>query len=224
MGVIKSAERSVATEILQLVRAKIKVIQILASCVLILSIYQPLFSQHLDRLKLFDEKRQNHQKSAMLTLGTWATINITSGLILQNNTSGTDKYFHQMNAGWNAVNLGIAALGYWRASQFNSPDRSFSEAWKKYEGYQKSLLFNAGLDVGYMAGGLYLIERSRRYDGKKADQRKGWGQSILLQGAFLFTFDLVAYLSSRKLAKNVRPYMILDAPTQSTQIGIHFSF
>lgn len=198
--------------------------RILTICIFILLAHQLVWTQGIDRLKTFDESRQKHQKTAMLTLGTWATINITGGLILQNNASGSEKYFHQMNAGWNAVNLGIAALGYWRASQSNSSDISFSESWRKYEGYQKSLLFNAGLDVGYMAGGLYLMERSRRYDGNKADQRKGWGQSILLQGAFLFTFDLVAYLSSRKLARNIRPYMILDAPTQSTQVGIHISF
>lgn len=54
---------------------------------------------------------------------------------------------------------------------------------------QKILLFNAGLDVGYMLGGVYLLERGKR-EVKNAERLRGFGRSILLQGAFLFVFDL----------------------------------
>ena len=51
-------------------------------------------------------------------------------------------------------------------------------------------LFNAGLDVGYMATGAYLWERGIRKDSRGL---KGYGQSLILQGGFLFTFDLIMY-------------------------------
>ncbi|SRR6056297_1085555 len=191
--------------------------------ILVLEAFSFIYSQSFDQTLMFDKKRQKHEKRAMLTLGGWAAINMTGGLILQSNTSGSGKYFHQMNAGWNAVNFGIAALGYWRASRTKS-NSEFSEAWKKYERYQKSLLFNAGLDLGYIAGGFYLKERSRRYENGNADRFEGWGQSIILQGAFLFTFDIIAYLSSQKIAKDVRPYMIIDGQQQSAQIGLRINF
>ena len=180
-------------------------------------------AQSIETLRVFNDKRETHQKNAMLTLGSWAAINITGGLILQNNSTGSQKYFHQMNAGWNTINLGIAALGYWRASR-TQDQKTFASSWKKFEGYQKSLLFNAGLDMGYVAGGFYLIERSRRFNDTKSKQFNGWGRSIILQGAFLFGFDIVAYLTSNKIAKNVRPYMILDSSTKSAQIGFRINF
>ena len=41
-------------------------------------------------------------------------------------------------------------------------------------------------------GGLYLTERAKRPD-VNSDQLKGFGNSIMLQGAFLMVFDLVNY-------------------------------
>jgi hypothetical protein len=48
------------------------------------------------------------------------------------------------------------------------------------------------LDVGYMAAGAYLIERSKS-SLKNPEQMKGFGQAIIVNGAFLFAFDLVNY-------------------------------
>jgi hypothetical protein len=41
-------------------------------------------------------------------------------------------------------------------------------------------------------GGLYLTERAKRPD-VNSDQLKGFGRSIMLQGAFLMVFDLANY-------------------------------
>jgi hypothetical protein len=171
----------------------------------------------------FEENRKQHQKRATLALGTWSVINIGGGLVLQEKHTGSEKYFHQMNAGWNIVNLGIAAVGFWKAARSNSKS-TFDTAWNEYESYRKTLLFNAGLDVGYMMGGLYLMERSNRFRGRKADRNEGWGKSILLQGAFLFGFDLVAYFTSRKMGERIRPYMKLELPSQGAQLGMRISF
>ena len=47
---------------------------------------------------------------------------------------------------------------------------------------------NAALDLGYMAGGLYLKERGLR---RENDRLVGFGKSVILQGAFLMAFDAI---------------------------------
>ncbi|MCB0846751.1 MAG: hypothetical protein KDE26_26060, partial [Bacteroidetes bacterium] len=61
---------------------------------------------------------------------------------------------------------------------------------------EKILLFNAGLDLAYIASGAYLIERSKTNPANagRAEQFNGYGQSLILQGGFLFVFDLTAFL------------------------------
>lgn len=156
-----------------------------------------------DSFEHWNESRLQHQNTAMTVLGSWAIINITGGLILQSKSNGEIKYFHQMNAGWNIVNAGIAGLSLIRSLKEKSNSADFNSFVKKLEGFQRALLFNAGLDVGYVAGGLYLMERSNREI--KPDRLRGFGKSIALQGAFLLAFDLAAYFSSKKFNKQIVP-------------------
>ena len=145
----------------------------------------------------FNVARINHQKQAMLALGGWAMTNIGVSAALRGRHSGAEKYFHDMNIYWNVVNLGIAGLGYYTAMRENPEAYSAFTTAAKHYSFQKVLLFNAGLDIGYMLGGLYLTERAKR-GGERADQLKGFGKSVILQGGFLFAFDLVNYyISSR---------------------------
>ncbi len=140
----------------------------------------------------FNQQRLNRQKTGMLVLGGWAVANIAGGLVLQNNTDGSDKYFHLMNAGWNGVNLAIAGLGYYGAMNSDPSSLDLMGTIQEQYKFQKILLFNAGLDIGYMAGGLYLMERSKNTV-NNPERLKGFGRSIILQGGFLFAFDLVNY-------------------------------
>jgi hypothetical protein len=50
--------------------------------------------------------------------------------------------------------------------------------------------------MAYMAGGAYLIERSKNTE-KNPERLRGFGESIILQGAFLFAFDIGTYLVHR---------------------------
>lgn len=143
-------------------------------------------------LEDFNRNRLQKQKTGMLILGGWAVGNIATGLIMTNRTEGSDQYFHAMNAGWNAVNLVIAGFGYYGALKADPASFDLYQTVQEQHKFQKILLFNAGLDIGYMAGGLYLIERSKNTD-KNPERLRGFGQSIILQGGFLFAFDLVNY-------------------------------
>ena len=136
-----------------------------------------------------DIKRVEIQKNGMLVLGSWAALNIGSSLIFSRNTIGTKKYFHQMNGYWNTINLVLAAGSYLTAE---ANAGNLAELLLQQSGIEKILLFNAALDLGYMMGGAYLIERSKN-SAKNPQRLKGFGQSVILQGGFLFAFDLIMY-------------------------------
>lgn len=145
----------------------------------------------------FNQNRLQKQKTGMIVLGSWAVGNIAAGLAFRSRTSGSDHYFHTMNGAWNAVNLGIAALGYWSAARTDPATLGLFESVEEHYKFQKILLFNAGLDVGYVLGGAYLIERAKT-NTKNPERLKGFGQSIILQGTFLFVFDLVNFFVHQK--------------------------
>jgi hypothetical protein len=167
--------------------------RLLLSLTFLLCCYGGLQAQGLDASLLeFNQQSLNHQKTAMLTLGGWAVANIAAGAALQGSAEGSTKQFHRMNALWNGVNLAIAGFGYYSALKSDPAAWDLATSLGKHQGFQKVLLFNAGLDVGYIMGGLYLTERAKRPD-VNSDQLKGFGQSIMLQGAFLMAFDLVNY-------------------------------
>lgn len=140
----------------------------------------------------FNQRELNHHKTAMLALGGWAVANIGTGLALRGSAEGVTREFHTMNALWNTVNLGIAGFGYWSAVSSDPAGWDLATSLSKQRNFQKVLLFNAGLDVGYIVGGLYLTERAKRPD-VNGDRLEGFGNGILLQGAFLMAFDLVNY-------------------------------
>jgi hypothetical protein len=145
-----------------------------------------------DNLATFQEEHLEIQKKGMLVLGAWAVSNFAASGYSMTQTSGVPYYFHQMNVFWNTVNIGLAVSGYLGAT---NPEAitSTSEMLMKYNSFSKILLFNAGLDVAYMTTGLYLRERSKNIS-KQARRFKGYGNSLLLQGGFLFAFDLVLFL------------------------------
>ena len=145
----------------------------------------------------FNQDRLKMTKQGMLVLGSWATANIIASPFLAADASGSDKYFQQMNGYWNGINLLIAGFGYFSARKMANQRFSLSESLREQQKLEKTLLFNAGLDIGYMLGGLYMIERSKN-DQANANRFRGFGESLLLQGGFLFAFDVIFYLVQKK--------------------------
>lgn len=149
------------------------------------------------------EREVRFRKNGMMVLGSWAAVNIAGGLALRANTTGTTRYFHEMNAIWNGVNLGIAAFGYFGALRMGMPESAFG-LYEEQVGLDKTLLFNAGLDLAYVAGGLWMTERAKNID-DRPDMWRGYGRAVMLQGAFLFAFDVAMVLLHRKV--NVPEYL-----------------
>ncbi len=148
-----------------------------------------VFAQEIPALSDFNQTRIDYNQKGMLILGSWAVGNMIWGGIGAGQTSGEVKAFHQMNLYWNTVNLAIAGFGYWQATK-EVPGNDFWATMDAQQSIEKILLVNAALDVGYLAGGLYLKERGLR---KGNDRLIGFGKSVILQGAFLMAFDAVMY-------------------------------
>jgi hypothetical protein len=157
-----------------------------------------LLVSHLNAQMSFNDSmsvaRNKLTQKAMIVLGTWSVVNITSGFILANQSSGEMQYFWKMNAYWNFINLGLAALAYTNTMRVMNKHYGFEENLRQQYGMEKLYLFNAGLDLFYIAGGIALHEHGKtETDTKKLDQFKGYGKSIVFQGGFLLLMDIVMY-------------------------------
>ena len=163
-----------------------------------------LFAQTPEpNLEAINQNRISMNSKGMLVLGGWAVSNMIVGGIGMTQTGGTTKYFHQMNAAWNTINLTIAGFGYYGLRN-QSLDMSLSETISEYHSFEKILLFNAGLDIGYMALGAFLWERGLR---KESNRLTGYGQSLILQGGFLFAFDTILYFLNRSESSKLMEFV-----------------
>jgi hypothetical protein len=148
-----------------------------------------IHAQTSEQLENFNRDRLRINDQGMVVLGSWAVANISWGTIAASQTSGRVRAFHQMNAGWNLVNLAIAGAGYFstkKAATRLNLAQTFSEQ-KKME---KVLIFNAVLDLAYVTAGIWMMEYAKRPD-VDSDNLTGFGQSLILQGGFLFAFDVI---------------------------------
>lgn len=164
------------------------------------------YSQSDSLFLKFHSERMNINESAMLVLGGWAATNILVGIYGNFKVKGEVKYFHQFNAMWNVVNLGIAAFGYFNAVNSDPSSMTNLGILKDYNSLQSFLLLNAGLDVAYIMTGFYLKERSK--NSSSAERLKGYGNSLLLQGGFLLLFDVTLYFIHQNNANiNLYPHL-----------------
>ncbi|MFW5659291.1 MAG: DUF6992 family protein, partial [Bacteroidota bacterium] len=156
-----------------------------------------------EQLTGINSRRLTTNKRGMWTLGSWAVANIGLGLVMRAQTQGVDRAFWTMNAGWNTVNLALAGFGLYGAYT-GSAELGLAKTNAELQSIQQLLLFNAGLDVGYMATGMWLRERGKR-NLKHAERWTGWGNALLIQGGFLLAFDLVMAWRHHRTAKALDP-------------------
>lgn len=165
-----------------------------------------IYSQSDDVFRSFEIQRQNINQNGMLLLGAWATGNIFVGTYGNFTAKNEVKYFHQFNAMWNIVNLGIAAYGYFNSINSDPATMSSLEILNEFNSLQNFLLLNAGLDAAYIMTGFYLKEKSKTSSG--GERLRGYGNSLLLQGSFLLIFDIVLYFIHQNNANiNLYPHL-----------------
>lgn len=128
--------------------------------VLLLQLLAVLPAQSQLRLPEFNKERFNINKKAFLVLGGWSAANIISGVIGQASSAGETKYFHQMNIIWGSVNLLVALPGYIGARK-SSSDLTLAASIRGQAATEKTFAFNAGLDLAYIAGGAWYMEKGK---------------------------------------------------------------
>ena len=145
-------------------------------------------------------ERINITRNYMTALGAWGLVNVVQGSISATNTVGPEHYFHQMSSYFNAVNVGIAAVGFLGIKKQLLKTNTLDSEIKAQQKIQKILLINSALDVGYFGIGLLM-----RNSGIKNQNAKiqGYGGSIMLQGAFLLAYDLLQFGAHRKNGKRL---------------------
>ena len=177
------------------------------------------FSQSLLQ---FNQERLKSDKNLMIGLGSWATANfLVSGVGWATVSEGEAHYFHQMNVLWNTINIGLAIPGYFKAKKSNS-NLSFDKSILTQHKTEKIFLINTGLDVAYISAGL-LLRSNAKINLSKRDQFNGFGNSLLMQGGFLFLFDLTAYLIHNQHAKKSLNKMMNTIELSSSGLGIKWN-
>jgi hypothetical protein len=103
----------------------------------------------------------------------WAIPWMGAGILgLWLSSTDSQKGFWGMSGAWGFVNGAIALIGLLGAETSD------------YAGLRTTLWINAGLDVLYVASGLYLLSRPE-------ETWRGGGTAILIQGGFLLVFDIL---------------------------------
>ena len=105
-------------------------------------------------------------------LGRWATASVVVGAALSAHPQ--TRGFGRQTAAWGAVDGVIAYAGV-RSRRRRGPTDP--------RRLRRVLLVNAGLDVGYLAAGAWLVRDGRW---------RGDGAAVVVQGAFLLALDGLA--------------------------------
>ncbi len=134
------------------------------------------------------------QVRAMPILLGWAGGSILAGLLWQRERDPWFKGFGGQFIGWGIINGLIALFGLRgaqkNAARFTSGEISLEEHTRQTNQFRNLVAINTALDVGYIAAGAWLAGSKNSPD----PQRKGMGWGIILQGAFLFVWDLLLTL------------------------------
>ena len=178
-------------------------------------------SVQAQQLEQFNSERLEIDKKLMLTLGGWSLANATVSAIGWARTENEAKYFHQMNTIWSAIDLALAIPGYFKARKADPSSFTFAESWKEQSRSEKTFLFNTALDVAYVSSGLYLRSMAK-YDPGTYQQNRGFGNGIILQGGFLFLFDLTAYALHSAHRKNKLDGFLDKVDLSDNGLGIQY--
>ncbi|MBX7097271.1 MAG: hypothetical protein K1X89_06150 [Myxococcaceae bacterium] len=157
-------------------------------------------------LRAVNQSRLDANRTAMTVLASWATANLVAGLGAFATDSPRWRAFFLGGAAWNVVNEVLAGVALGSLVRSDPGALDFQQSLNEGLGLEKTYLFNAGLDVAYLAaaGGLMLWGRL-----DDSPRLTGLGNALLLQGAFLLVFDSVMALVigglNRPLVAAARP-------------------
>jgi hypothetical protein len=129
-----------------------------------------------------------YQHQRFLLLLGWGLLSVITGGALQRNAQSFWKQFGLQSLLWGAIDAALALFGIVGADKkgkrYILGQLDTTDEQKEARTFYRILLINTGLDVGYVALGIWLMQRFQA----RAD-RRGMGLGILIQGLWLFLFD-----------------------------------
>lgn len=137
-------------------------------------------------LEHLSSQRHSVTRTGLRILAGWALANIVFGATFRALPAISNEGFWEMTALWNVVNLVLAATGL-RGIRREKASENLAQEIRSVHTLEKVLLFNGGLDVGYVLLGILLTQLTSGFMHRSYD---GWGVAIIVQGLFLFVFDL----------------------------------
>ena len=153
------------------------------------------------------------KRAHLWRVGAWGGVNALGGLALvwasSRSAQSTRWHFGAMSAGWGLVNAGIAAGGLLASGPPPAEPGPLLAAERQFHDI---LLLNLGLNVAYSAVGATMLGASY-YGIDNVGRWRGFGTSLILQGAGLLVLDGIAFWASRG-----RLSSLLDA---GVQLSVH---
>lgn len=161
----------------------------------------------MEQSKLAEPSRVIYQETAsevghldfeveiLRTLSVWGSVSMVLGLLLRRHHDETIQGVGDQFLGWGAIDWLLAMNGLrtnrMTRQKLQAGQLTATDLEQKALTLERLLLFNAGLDVLYIAGGLQL--------GNNENPRwQGWSMGIFLQALFLLFFDLLNGLALRR--------------------------
>ena len=190
---------------------------------LLIFLFLGAFSLQAQKLTQFNTERLKTTENLMLVYGGWSIANLTTSSIGWATTNYEAKYFHQMNVAWSVINLAIAVPSYIRGRKTEPNTFSFAETWKTQNKTEKVFLFNTAFDLTYVAAG-FIMKTSADPLSKNYDRFQGYGNSFILQGSFLFLFDLAATIIHTKHRQNKLDSFWGQIDISNNGLGLKYTF
>ena len=157
------------------------------------------------RALTYQRRRITLDLGGMSTLTTWSLLNIAGGAVGSFTTTGSTRHFHQGNAMWNSVNLVLGVVGLIHATRARKRPLDLTAGRLESHRSQLAFVINAGLDVLYVSTGAVLWELGpTARNPALPDRLVGYGQALVLQGAFLFAFDVGMAVAHQLLPDGLR--------------------
>jgi hypothetical protein len=145
-------------------------------------------------MSTYKEEVRAFARSVSLRLLAWSGLSIAGGALLWWRGGPFARAFGVQALAWGAIDALIAAFGLLGGRRAPAAGElaetsavAGATAEREAQKLRRLLWFNALLDVGYVTGGVALL----RTKGRSDPQWRGHGWGIIVQGAFLFVFDLV---------------------------------
>lgn len=116
----------------------------------------------------------------------WAIGSMVGGLLLQRSRRPLLNGIGAQAVGWGAIDAAIAILGQQSAERKQIVATPLSEV-QHARSLRRLLWINTLLDIFYVAAGWWLVFTK----GRNNESWRGHGLGIVIQGKFLFVFDLL---------------------------------